>query len=232
MIPIGDSPRTRHFPFVNWMLIVVNVLVFWYELRLTEGQLTAFIGEWGATPREINQLLARPLDPNLHTLATLFTSQFIHGGWLHIISNMLFLWIFGDNVEDSLGGARYLALYLMSGGIGGLAQSVVSGPSAIPLVGASGAIAGILGAYLLRFPGARVSMLVPIFIFFTVIQLPAIVVILLWFAIQLLNGWAAITTAVQSGIGWWAHIGGFVAGMILFLFLGGVRRARRTTSRA
>ncbi len=230
MIPIGDSPRARHFPFVNWMLIVINVLVFWYELRLSEGQLTALIGEWGATPIEINQLLEQPLDPSLRTLATLFTSQFIHGGWLHIISNMLFLWIFGDNVEDSLGGGRYLFLYLVCGMVGALAQSVVSGPSAIPLVGASGAIAGVLGAYLLRFPGARVSMLVPIFIFFTVIQLPAIVVILLWFAIQLLNGWAAITTAVQSGIGWWAHIGGFLAGIVLFLFMGG-GRARRTTSR-
>ncbi len=179
MIPIGDSPRTRHFPFVNWIIIAVNILVFWFELQLTEGQLTEWVSQWGTTPREINQLLEQPLNPNLHALATLVTSQFIHGGWLHIIFNMLFLWIFGDNVEDTLGGMRYLFLYLVSGAVGALAQSVVSGASAVPLVGASGAIAGILGAYMLRFPGARVSMLVPIFFFFTVIQVPAVVVILL-----------------------------------------------------
>ena len=227
MIPIGDSPRTRNAPLVNWALIAANLMVFLFELQLTGRQLNVFIGEWGATPNAINALLAQPMQPNTHTLATLVSSQFIHAGWLHVISNMLFLWIFGDNVEDTLGGVRYLVLYLLSGVAGAVAQALTSGSSPIPLVGASGAIAGVLGAYLLLFPTARVSTLLPIFLFFTVIQVPAVVVILLWFAVQLLSGLAVVGQAGGGGgIGYWAHIGGFAGGIVLLLIMGGRKNLR------
>lgn len=221
MIPIGDSPHTRRPAFLNLALIGANLLVFLYQLGLTQGQLNALVVEWGATPRAVNAVLADPLTPNLHTLATLFTSQFIHGGWLHVASNMLFLYIFGDNVEDTLGRGRYLLLYLLSGAAGAVAQAVLSGESVVPLVGASGAIAGVLGAYLVLFPGAQVSTIIPLFLFFTVIRVPAVVVILLWFGAQLLSGVASITAAAQGGIGYWAHVGGFAAGIVLLLLMGG-----------
>lgn len=226
MIPIGDSPRTRHFPLLNWVLIIANVLVFVVELGLGPGELEAFISRWAAVPRDVNELLARPWSANPQVLLTLVSSQFLHGGWLHLISNMLFLWIFGDNIEDVLGTLRYLVLYLASGVAAVLVQSLASGNSTIPLLGASGAIAGVLGAYMILFPGARVSTLVPIFLFFTVIELPAVVLILVWFALQLLSAWAGLQGAAQSGVAWWAHVGGFVAGLVFLFLLGGGRGAR------
>jgi membrane associated rhomboid family serine protease len=218
MIPIGDSPRTRTFPVITLTLIGVNGLVFFFELMLPTRLLDRFIAAWGVTPAFIVPALFAPWDPeSWHPLATLFTSQFIHGGWAHIIGNMLFLWIFGDNVEDSLGHVSYLLFYLFCGVVAGVTQSLVLAGSRVPLIGASGAIAGVLGAYLVLFPHARVQVAIPMFFYLVPMVVPAPVMLGMWFLTQLINGTAAITFAsgVTSGVGWWAHIGGFVAGYLL-----------------
>jgi membrane associated rhomboid family serine protease len=145
--------------------------------------------------------------------ATLFTAMFLHGGWFHIISNMWVLFIFGDNVEDRLGGTRYLVFYLMSGVAAGLLEAFVLPGSTMPMIGASGAIAGVLGAYLILYPRARIASLVPILFIFTIIEVPALIFLLFWFVSQLFSGWLAIGGAAGSGVAWWAHVGGFVFGM-------------------
>ncbi len=216
MIPIGDSPRTRTLPIVNWTLIAVNVLVFLFELSLPSRALDRFLMIWGAVPVRIWGALLGHGDA--FWLITLITSQFLHGGWAHILGNMLYLWVFGDNVEDRMGHLRYLAFYLLCGVIAGLIQTLVLFGSRVPLIGASGAIAGVLGAYLVLFPGARVTVLAPYFFFgLGFFEVPAAVLLVMWFLLQFINGLAAITTASPSvgGIGWWAHIGGFVAGWLL-----------------
>ncbi len=216
MIPIGDSPRSRTLPLVNWTLIALNILVFLFELSLPSRALDRFLLVWGAVPARIWGALLGQGDP--FWLLTLVTSQFLHGGWAHILGNMLYLWVFGDNVEDRMGHLRYLAFYLLCGVIAGLVQTLVLFGSRVPLIGASGAIAGVLGAYLVLFPGARVTVLAPYFFFgLGFFEVPAAVLLVMWFLLQFVNGLAAITTASPSvgGIGWWAHIGGFVAGWLL-----------------
>ena len=159
----------------------------------------------------------------------MITSQFLHAGWAHIIGNMLFLWVFGDNIEDALGHFTYLLFYLASGVAATITQSVVMGPSNIPSVGASGAIAGVLGAYLVLYPWARINILVPLFILFWTVDLPALVVIGWWFVQQFFYGIGSLTTAAATGgIAFWAHIGGFVTGMVLIVpFIGRARSRRR-----
>ncbi|WP_324717123.1 rhomboid family intramembrane serine protease [Carboxydochorda subterranea] len=148
---------------------------------------------------------------------TIFTSMFIHAGWLHVGANMLYLWIFGDNVEDRLGHGRYLLFYLLGGTAAALLQSLVAAGATVPTVGASGAVAGVLGAYWLLYPWARVSTLVPIFFFITVVQIPAGIFLLFWFVIQIWNGALAVTAAptLVGGVAWFAHIGGFLTGLLL-----------------
>ena len=173
MIPIGDyaGPRPR-FPIVNIALIAINVAVFIYELTLGQG-LSNFFITWGATPRELTQGVDLPPTIGLPIYATIFTSLFMHGGWLHLGGNMLFLWVFGDNVENAMGSAKYLLFYLICGVGAAGAQIITDVNSLTPLIGASGAIAGVMGAYLIMFPGATVRTLVFVFIFATVIYLPA-----------------------------------------------------------
>ena len=158
-------------------------------------------------------------------LLTLITSQFLHGGWYHIIGNMVYLWIFGDNVEDQMGHLRYLVFYLLSGVLAALAQAFMTPTSTIPSIGASGAISGVLGAYMIFFPTSRVVLGVPIFFYFTLVEIPAMIALGYWFLSQYLNGLLALATgALQvGGVAWWAHIGGFVAGLIL----GPIFRERR-----
>jgi membrane associated rhomboid family serine protease len=213
---------------MNWMLVASNVVVFLYELSLRSRQLDHLIATWGTVPSNVLYGLAHPTQTPLTVWTTLITSQFLHAGWAHIIGNMLFLWIFGDNIEDVLGHFGYLIFYLASGVVAGITQSVVLGPSRIPSIGASGAIAGVLGAYIVLYPWARVSILVPVFILFWTVDIPAIFVIGWWFIQQFFYGIGGLTTAAASGIAFWAHIGGFIAGMILILpFVGRARRRRR-----
>ena len=207
MIPLYDTLHSRRFPIVNWLLIALNVLVFLYEIRLSPAGLDKLTRTWGLVP---SQLMAHPAT----TWVTIFTAMFLHGGWFHILSNMWVLFIFGDNIEDRLGGGRYLFFYLLSGVAAALLESFVLRGSSVPMIGASGAIAGVLGAYLILYPHARIASLVPILFIFTIIEIPAVLFLLFWFASQLFSGWLTLQGSSGSGIAWWAHVGGFVFGML------------------
>jgi len=218
MIPLRDTLRSRSFPVMNWLIIITNVLVFLYETTLTSGQLDRLVMTYGTVP-------ARFLTGDPQALLTLFTSMFLHGGWLHIIGNLWVLFIFGDNVEDRMGSGRYFLFYFASGIVAGLTQIIVGPNSHIPAIGASGAIAGVLGAYLVLFPGARVLTLVPLFFLPWFIEIPAIIFLGFWFILQFFNGVLALQmTAALGGIAYWAHIGGFLFGVIFIPFFS--RRSR------
>lgn len=204
MIPLRDSLLSASTPFITMAIILVNSLVFLYELSLDPFSANHFIAAYGLIPAHWGA-------------ASLFTSMFLHGGWLHIIGNMWFLWIFGDNVEEILGRAKYLSFYLGCGAFAGLTQVAFSPGSPLPMIGASGAIAGVMGAYMAKFPHARITTLIFIFIFVTVVDLPAVVILIYWFAIQFLSGVGSIASASTSsgGTAWFAHVGGFLAGYVL-----------------
>ena len=229
MIPLRDENPTRSVPWVTLALIAANVSVFIYEITLGTEGLNAFWTTWSIVP---GRLLADPL--SLQEVATVFTSMFMHGGWLHLIGNMLYLWIFGNNIEDRLGAARFIAFYLISGIVGAAAQIVIAPESTVPMLGASGAIAGVLAGYLLLYPGASIVTIIPVFFFVEVARVPAYLVIGFWFVLQLGNGLAGLGTAsATGGTAWFAHIGGFAAGLILALpawyaTRRRVRRRRRT----
>jgi len=209
---------------VNYALILCNTAVFFYQVSLGDAA-TDFVYAYAVIPyRFLHLYLSHPLE----ILTPLF-AMFLHGGWLHIIGNMLYLYIFGDNVEDILGHGRYLAFYLLCGAVSFLAQILVQSNSMVPNIGASGAIAGVLGAYILLFPRARVVTLLPIIIFFTVVEIPAYVFLGIWFLIQFASGAATLgrSSALSGGVAWWAHVGGFIAGMLLLRFMAPRGAARR-----
>ncbi len=206
MIPLYDTLRPRRFPTVNWMLIILNGLVFYYELKLGKAGLNRFIHDWGLVPF---QLTSNPAE----TWVTIFTSMFLHGGWFHILSNMWILAIFGNNVEAQMGSGRYFIFYLLSGIAAASLQTYLSAVNDMPMIGASGAIAGVLGAYLILFPQARIASLVPILFIFTIVEIPAVIFLGFWFISQLFSGWLALQGADINSVAWWAHIGGFVFGM-------------------
>lgn len=214
MIPVGDEIPSRRVPLVTWGLIAANVGVFLLELMLGP-QLDSFFMRWGAVPAFITHPDRYPWAP-----FTLFTSMFLHAGWTHLIGNMLYLWIFGDNVEDALGHIGYLIFYLAAGLAAGLAQVAVSPLSTIPGVGASGAIAGVLAVYLVLYPAAPVRVLVPGYFMMRLARIPALIVLGFWFIVQLFNGFLSlgVATAATGGVAWFAHIGGFVAGLVVGLF--------------
>jgi len=230
MIPFRDNIPSRRYPIVTLLLILMNVGVFIFQLTLTEPALEQFVVAYGVVPARLQLAAEHPVQVVNLTVVSMFTSMFLHAGWLHLLGNMWFLWIFGDNVEDRMGRIGFLAFYLLCGLAAGMVHILFNLDSRVPSVGASGAIAGVLGAYLLSYPFARVLTLVPFLIIWPVIELPALLVLGSWFLIQLLNGWAAITAASQTtgGVAWWAHIGGFLSGMIL-LRVFAQRRARRYT---
>lgn len=207
MIPLYDTLRSRRFPFVNWFLIVINVLMFLYEIQLNSSDLRSFIETWGIIPI---QLISQPDNEWI----TLFSSMFLHGGWFHILSNMWILYIFGDNVEDRMGKVRYLIFYLLCGLSAGLLQTYILPTSPVAVIGASGAIAGVLGAYLILYPRARIVSLVPILFIFTLIEIPAVIFLLIWFVSQIFSGLMSLNGANSGGVAWWAHIGGFLFGML------------------
>lgn len=210
MLPLTDTVRSRSFPVVNWSLIAVNVFLFFFTLSLGPYA-DRFVRLFGVVPvRLLNH-------PGLGQFLTIFTSMFLHGGWAHLFSNMLALYIFGDNVEDRMGSGRYLLFYLLCGVIAAAVHIYFNPLSTVPTIGASGAISGVLGAYIVLFPTARVITLVPLFFLPWFIEIPAIFYLGFWFVSQLLNGMLAIVTNVQAfgGVAWWAHVGGFVAGLLL-----------------
>jgi membrane associated rhomboid family serine protease len=216
MFPLSDDNPRQIVPFVTWTLIGACVLVFLWQVSLgSAGNVAAFA--FGMIPaRLFGQAELPPEIVTVPAWATLFTSMFLHGGWLHLGGNMLFLWIFGDNVEDSMGHARYLVFYFVCGVAAAMAQAIVNPGSAIPMVGASGAISGVLGAYILLHPQATVRTLIFLGFFVTIVHVPALIVLGLWFVMQLFS--AASAPADAPGVAFWAHVGGFVAGMVLVPF--------------
>lgn len=213
MFPIRDTAQSRSFPIVTWLIIVANVAAFLLEVTLGQAELGRFTRTWGMVPARLLGNIG------LGQIATIFTSMFLHGGWFHLISNMWALYIFGDNVEDRMGHVRFLLFYLLCG-VAAAAAHVWTGPeSVVPVIGASGALSGILGAYLILFPTARVITLVPLLFLPWFVEIPAVLYLVIWFVSQLFNGLfslgAAGTVAAYGGVAWWAHVGGFVAGLVL-----------------
>jgi len=217
MIPLRNRNPSETLPFVTIFLIITNISVFFYQLTLGE-KLPVFLIQYGLVPAKLFYYDRIPGLDLKHVLFPFLTSMFFHGGWLHIIGNMWYLWIFGDNVEDRLGHGGFFLFYLICG-IGAAFFHVLLNPhSTVPCMGASGAIAGVLGAYLICFPFARVLTAVPILFFIELIEIPAVFLLFFWFALQFFNGTLSITATAQTGSGgvaWWAHVGGFICGMIL-----------------
>jgi len=215
MIPFRDNIPSRSFPLITVGLIITNVLVFFYELSLGRT-FERFVFQYGIVPASVLTWPQSHL-PLTAVALPFFTSMFLHGGWLHLIGNMWYLWIFGDNVEDRLGHFTYLVFYLLCGLGAGIVHTALNPNTTVPSIGASGAIAGVLGAYVISYPFARVLTLIPIFIFIQVIEIPAVIVLGLWFVMQFLYGTAslALTGPNAGGVAWWAHVGGFVIGIIL-----------------
>ncbi len=217
MIPLRDTIRSRSFPLVNLAIIALNVLVFIYEIRLSPNGLDRLIGTFGLVPARLHLTQPQLLLNNPLPLITMFSHMYLHGGWLHIISNMWVLFIFGDNVEDRMGSGRYFVFYTLSGLASGLLQSLIAPVSRVPAIGASGAIAGVLGAYFILYPAGRVLTLIPIIIIPWFVEVPAIVFLGFWFVSQLFSGLAALNVpnaANMGGVAWWAHIGGFLFGIL------------------
>jgi len=218
MFPIRDTQPSYSRPLVTSVIIALNVAVFLYEITLDAYSRNYLIAHYGLVPARFHA-------------SALVTSMFLHGGWMHIIGNMWFLWIFGDNVEDVLGHAKYLVFYLLCGIAAGLTQVLFSAGSRAPMVGASGAIAGVLGAYFILYPRGRILTILPIFIFIQFIEIPAVIYLLFWFAVQLYAGLAEGGSAgMTGGVAWWAHVGGFMFGIALGPMLA-VNRPRRRRSR-
>lgn len=211
MFPLRDTVRSRTFPLVNYVLIGLNLLVFVFEVSLSPRGFEGFLTTYGLVPARLS--LAHPA-----TFVTLLSSMFLHGSWFHVLSNMWVLFIFGDNVEDRLGPGRYLGFYLLAGMAAGLTQVYFAPSSSIPTVGASGAIAGVLGAYLVLFPAGRVLTLILLVFIPWLVEIPAFVFLGLWFLSQLSSGLLALGqlgAGQFSGIAWWAHVGGFLFGLVL-----------------
>lgn len=216
MLPFKDNIPTERFPVVTVALIVINVLIFLYELSLGRQGLDEFYRVYGMTPYEITSGVSL-VPRNFPVYLTLITSMFLHGGILHLGGNMLFLWIFGNNVEDSMGRFRFIIFYLVCGVAASLAQIAIDPSSQVVNIGASGAIAGVLGGYILLFPRARVTTLVFLGFFITFFELPAVVVLVFWFVLQLFSGSISIFSGAASGggVAYFAHVGGFVLGLLL-----------------
>jgi membrane associated rhomboid family serine protease len=225
VVPLRDNNPTRTTPYVVYSLIAINIAVFLYQLSLPSEPLTQFIYQYAVVPQNLTAALGdsntTPLGPEL---LTLITSQFLHGGLLHIAGNMLFLGIFGNNVEDELGHGRFLFFYLACGALAALTQWFFSMQSEIPALGASGAIAGVMGAYIIRFPKAKILTLLPLGFFFFTVRIPAVFFLGFWFFQQALLGIASLQTPtslnMEGGVAYWAHAGGFVFGVILGPLLG------------
>jgi len=220
MIPIKDDNPTRRTPFLTVAIVAANVAVFLYAKALGQTGFNVFTIRLGLIPFEITHAVDAISPTPIPLYLTLFTAMFMHGGWMHLGGNMLYLWIFGNNIEDTLGHVRFLIFYLLCGVVATLAHVMSAPDSTVPLVGASGAIAGVLGAYMAAFPRARVHVLVFLFFFIQVVRIPALLVLGFWFIIQLLNA-TADSGGTGGGVAWYAHIVGFMVGYLW------MRRRRR-----
>jgi membrane associated rhomboid family serine protease len=234
VIPLKDDVPSQSTPFVTYALIALNLVVYLYQFSLSldtrgpgAGAFESFILEFGVVPCRLTGACAT-VDQFPHPAATIFSSMFMHGNLLHLLGNMLYLWIFGDNVEDTVGHGRFLLLYALAGVAAALGQTLVNPASRVPMVGASGAVSGILGAYLILFPSATVLTLMMIGFFYRIIHIPALIVLGFWIVLQVFSGYitVALGRGESGGVAWFAHIGGFVAGMLL-LFLLRPRQSRR-----
>jgi membrane associated rhomboid family serine protease len=226
VVPLRDDNPIRITPYLTYALIAINVVVFLHELRLDSQELEQFFVLYGVVPRHLTvSLSSGDVNQILPELLTLVSSQFLHGGFLHLGGNMLFLWVFGNNIEDQLGRVKYLIFYLGCGILAALTQWFFSMQSEVPAIGASGAIAGVMGAYILRFPKAQVLTLIPIGFFITTIRIPAVFFLGFWFVQQAFYGIASLQAPANigmegGGIAYWAHAGGFAFGAILGPLLG------------
>ncbi len=209
MFPLRDVVRTKKFPLATFLILGLNVYVFFLELALPDPE--AFIEKYSLIPARVDF-------NNITSLLAFVTSQFLHAGFLHIVSNMWFLKIFGDNVEEKFGSLFYLFVYLLSGVVGGFVQYLFVSDSSIPMMGASASVAGILGAYFVFFPHHFIETLVPVGFFMTTIRIPASVMLGYWFLIQIFSGFGSIVVAQVGGVAWWAHVGGFATGWIIARF--------------
>lgn len=214
MIPLRDSVRPRRRAWANYTIIAANVAVFIWQLMMTRAELTRFVAHYAVVPALLWQ---QPFGPGPFgwppPVLSLITAAFIHGGWVHLGGNMLYLWVFGDNVEDRLGHLGFLSFYLVGGAVANLAHAVANFSSPLPALGASGAVAAVLGAYLVAFPRARVLALIPLGFFIRIAEVPAVFFLALWFLLQFVSGLGALGAGAGAGVAWWAHIGGFVAGI-------------------
>ncbi len=208
MIPLRDTQPSYTFPFVTVAIIVLNVAAFLYEFSMDPYELNFFIAHYGVIPTRFQWM-------------DVLTSIFLHGGWMHLIGNMWFLWIYGDNVEDILGHSQYLLFYLLCGVAATMVHVAFNADSRVPTIGASGAIAGVMGAYVVKFPHSRITTLVPITIFLTTVDIPAYFILLYWFVIQFFSGVGSVghSHLSQGGVAWFAHVGGFLAGVVLILVM-------------
>lgn len=226
MVPLRDENPIKITPYVTYALIAANILVFIYELTLAPQQLDVFFHLFAVVPRELTASFnGIPLNQPVPEALTLVTSQFLHAGFTHVGFNMLFLWIFGNNIEEELGSVKYLIFYISCGILAALAQWFFSAMSGIPSLGASGAIAGVMGAYILKFPNARVVTFLPLGFFFTTVRVPAVFFLGFWFLQQAFNGIATLEAPANvgmesGGVAYWAHAGGFIFGAILGPLLG------------
>lgn len=221
MFPVRDTIPSRTVPVVTWLIIIVNILVFIFELTLSGTQLNNFFMLFGFVPARYSGSPWAAIHGLPYGHWPILTSVFMHGGWLHLILNMWMLWIFGDNVEDGMGHFKFLIFYILCGVLAGLIHFATNPNSLAPTVGASGAIAGVMGAYILLFPYAKIVTMVPFFFYPVFLEIPAVFFLGLWFFSQVLSGFASIGNSSQvGGIAWWAHIGGFIAGGVLrFVFI-------------
>jgi len=223
MFPIRDTIRSRSFPIINWVIIIANVFVFFIQSNLSQSGLDRFLDMFALIPAQVD--INQPL-----SLYPFFTHMWLHGSLVHIISNMWMLVIFGDNVEDRLGSLRYLFFYVMGGIAAGILQYIFTVNPNLPAVGASGAIAAVMGAYFLFFPRSRVVTFVPIFLFGWFINVPSFIFLGIWFGTQLFSGVIELTTmagAEMGGVAWWAHIGGFVFGLVIASLFAVGKKPRR-----
>ncbi|MCZ6466985.1 MAG: rhomboid family intramembrane serine protease [Alphaproteobacteria bacterium] len=215
LIPIRDDNPTRRLPVLTVSILALNVIAFLYAKLLGPTGFDVFTASWGAIPFEVTHGVDAISPTPFPVYSTLVTSLFMHGGWLHIAGNMLYLWIFGNNVEDAMGHVRFPIFYVLCGVAAALAQGFHDPNSAVPMIGASGAIGGVLGGYLLLYPRARVLVLIPLGFFTQLIRIPALAVLGFWFVLQFIQ--SALSSGEGGGVAYWAHIGGFVAGMVLIL---------------
>jgi membrane associated rhomboid family serine protease len=215
MIPLRSTERVHSRSAAVLTLIAVNIAMFAYEFALSPMALDRFVTTWGIVPDQLR-------------LTSIATSMFLHGGWIHLLGNMLFLWVYGRNVEELIGSARFALFYLVCGMLAAVVHILTNPYSRIPTIGASGAIAGVMGAFLMKFPRARMTTLVFVFVFVTTMEIPAMLLLLYWFAIQFLSGVGSLATTdyTGGGVAWFAHIGGFIAGMVLIRFFPERRRWR------